>query len=378
MTAFDQWVRGVIGAAPPASEHPAENPVTSAAGNPSDNNTFLDRFGARLARLWVAFPRTEDQKTLMEKLANIGTSGWMGPFAELAAYDFLVRLDPTLRIEVTPTGMVLGEQAGKGRSSLDGMLPMFGDLHVEVKALTDVSARVIASIREQVAVAHPNVLLDFTYPADLGQRDIAGHLRDLVQEISGAILGTKPFVHHQPSGVQVRLHYDRPAVRMAEHDYDPYRQAERWRYAPFEKWHQLVVTAPNLRVMAVHPWFNFINHGDFAGIRQTFFRSLARRVFCDLTKQTEPLSTYVPDAVRWTGTVADAARRLSGILFIVDHTAGREDETLLTPADVMEGYLYENPNTFEPNHAGSIFRHLRDLDESHLIRDYDGFGYDNY
>ena len=83
---YAKWAEGVLGQALPARTW-ADNPIVGAvAGGSGQFTFFVDRFAERLVRLWKALPK--DRTTLLEKVANVGTDGWKGYWAELAAWDF--------------------------------------------------------------------------------------------------------------------------------------------------------------------------------------------------------------------------------------------------------------------------------------------------
>ena len=159
---------------------------------------------------------------------------------------------------------------------------------------------------------------------------------------------------------------------ITEHEYHPYRQAENRHRQLLQKWHQIIDEGSNLRVFVVHPWFNGINAQTFGGSQDVFFRALARRVFCGLTKDASVIDG-APGL-----TVGDVASRLGGILFIVDHSAvARKGEDPSTPEGLMRGFLYQNPNTTQKANAELQFEHLVSQNP-HLFELNDDFEHDNY
>lgn len=363
---YASWIESVVGEVPPARKW-VDNEITGAIGHPT---FFRKTFEQRIKRLWDRYPT--QRKEVLEKIANVGTAGWAGPFAELVAADFFAATGLRVELEPMPGSPVLGERFGKGRSQLDGKLPDLFSLHYEVKILSDVSSEVLASIREDIEGEFDQVWLGFNYSHDLGETTIANARSDLKREIREAILAGKRHTTHAASRVQVSIQPMSSRSMITEHDYHPYRQAENRHRQVLQKWHQLIEEGANLRVFVVHPWFNGINAQTFGGSQDVFFRALARRVFCGLTKDASAMD----DAPGLT--VSDIASRLSGILFIVDHSAvAREGEDPSTPEGLMRGFLHQNPNTTGKANAELQFDQLFSQNP-HLFEVNDDFEHDNY
>ena len=369
--AYAAWVQQLLGVPTPTRKW-ADNPVTGAVGGTSQQFAFfVARFRERLTRLWAALP--SDHEKLLEKIANVGTENWYGYFAELAAWDFFAHLPLGLAIEVAPPGA----QLGATECILDGRLGHLWGLHFDVKALADVTKMVLDRVRARIEADHPDVSLGFSYALDLGQTVVPAAMHGLTSEIQRAIREGRSFVNHDPSRVQVRIHKPRPSVTITEHSFDPYHQARELRLAPLSDARQFVKGAPNLLVYVVHHWFNLTNANNFGGQQHTFFRALARRVFCELTKDSRQLSEVLVDDL--TGvTVQDAARHLSGIVFLVDHTVlGRRKRDPSTLPGVMEAFVYANPNAATSS-DGDLQLDQLVANASRLISVFEKFRFDNY
>jgi hypothetical protein len=181
-------------------------------------------------------------------------------------------------------------------------------LYFDVKAMTDTTRRVLEGVEAIVAVTHPDITLRFEYPNDLGQEDV-GPLRNIIlNEIYEAIGAGTSFRQLSAPGISVRIFSLRPKVTVTSHDYNPYKQAERLRYWTISDAKQLLRDDRNLRVLVVHPWFNLANTSDLNGTQGTFFRALARRLACELTRDERPLGAVMRSALP-NVTVRDAAHK---------------------------------------------------------------------
>lgn len=313
---YATWIRSLVGQEPPYRNW-SQNDIAGAVAGSSEFTFLRDRLGERIVRIWKALP--SQRTVILEKLANIGTADWVGPFSELVAADFFAAVTPRIELEQVPATPVLGERAGRQRSQLDGYLPSSFGLHYEVKALTEVSSAVLERIRSEVEAKFPHIQVFFSFSLVQGTTDIARFREPIVQAIRAAIASGDPGAVHEESGVRIILRSRPIGVVTTTHHYNPYEQAERRHRQLLDKWHQILDSAPNLRVFVTHPWFNIANADDFGGAHEVFFRTLSRRVFCQLTKDASPLSMAVQNAPPGI-TIADVAQRISGILFIVDRT----------------------------------------------------------
>jgi hypothetical protein len=96
-----------------------------------------------------------------------------------------------------------------------------------------------------------------------------------------------------------------------------------------------------------------------------------------LTRSSEPLRHYShkaqPDL-----TVSDAAKRLTGVLFLVDNSVvPNAQRDPATPHSIIDGFLFENPNTLDCS-RGNLDFHRFASDALAFIRVHDDFEHDNY
>jgi hypothetical protein len=368
---YETWVHGVLGKPLPPRKW-FDNPITGAvAGGSGQFTFFVERFRERLLRLWAALPNDHDK--LLEKVANVGTENWYGYFAELTAWDFFADLPLGLEIEVAPPG----PQLGPTRCILDGRLRRTWNLHFDVKALADTTKMVLEGIERQLKADFPGTAFRFSYPLDLGKSAVADVRQDLIDGIRKAIQQGQPHLNHAASRVHVHVYNPPPSVTTTEHSYNPYEQAKELRLSIVSDAKQFIRGDRNVLVLVVHPWFNLTNTNNFGGQQHVFFRALARRAFCELTKDQRPLIDVVGRAPAGV-TVQEAAEHLSGIVFLVDHSVtGRAERDPSKILGVIEGFIYVNPNAAKDS-DGHLQLEQVVANASGLLSVFDDFRHDNY
>jgi len=380
---YRDWAEAIVGSPLPGRQWQRNN-VSGAietAINGGDNFTFFEgRFRERVGRLNTELD-VADRPHLLDGLANIGSTKWFGCFAELAAWDFLSSLPFGLRVEVYPPG----PQLGRNPAVLDGRLPGLHDLHFDVKILNDTTKEILESVEKQVEREHPGVSLSFNYSEDYSDDRIAEGRVPLLKAIENAIAAGERGVRYEPLGLLVHIHRPRPTVVVSETSHEPYRQAEARRYAMLGDAHQLLQDSKNVRVWVVHPWFNPTNAFEFAGSQEVFFRAVSRRVFVELTRDSQALTNVVSAPKCPPGVaVRDVAQRISGMIFLVDYTVAPARDrgadipfNPSTPLGVVEAFVYANPNAL-PTADARYELELLIENAPVLVRQYEDFGRDNY
>jgi hypothetical protein len=104
-------------------------------------------------------------------------------------------------------------------------------------------------------------------------------------------------------------------VSISVHTSDPYRLAEANRYFPFKTAGQFVRNSPFILVFAYAAQFNPTLFLNYASSTDSTLRSLARRIFFQLTNDQTPAVQF-DHKVAPGVTVADAAQLISGLMFI--------------------------------------------------------------
>jgi hypothetical protein len=126
---------------------------------------------------------------------------------------------------------------------------------------------------------------------------------------------------------------------------------------------------PFVLVYVIFPWFNNVIN-DFGDANRRFYRSLARRVFCQYRYSTRPASTY---ASKFSGTQSlwDLSQDIAAIAFL-------EDKSILgntATKSKVHAFWYLNPNARNPI-SESRFDDILSLDLEHERRE--DFAHDNY
>jgi hypothetical protein len=142
----------------------------------------------------------------------------------------------------------------------------------------------------------------------------------------------------------------------------PYRQAEELRYHPFNHAAQFTTQKPFMLIFSYLQRFNPFLHNDRSGVTEKFFRSLARRVFIQLSYDAQPASQYDSKA-RSGVTVGGASVLISSILFI---DLGTE-----------QYHVFFNPRAKNPI-PGGIESFAMNIHPPTALASYDDFAHDNY
>lgn len=305
------------------------------------------------------------------RLRDLAGRSWQGAWAELSAIDVVGADASALAVEV-PINTTLGIRHGVRASYLlDGLVggdPEFG-LPFEVKIWRSRIETQLRRIGDAVIKRDGKPIMP-NYDRSLA----TPHLdQSLVNEIADAIVsaqqsGGATLRHAELPGVDFR--WPGGGVRISEHSYDAYRRAQESELLVLEKAEQLRDDGANLRVYVTHPWIDLESTSYFSQPK-TLFRSLARRVFCRLTRDLRPIENVLPaSALAGKGvTVADVAMRLGGLMFVVDQPSDASGPTSRT-----DRYLYLNPNVRRENSIDIQWEHYVDR----RLTDFDDFAHDNY
>lgn len=374
---FHQIVETIFGAGS-CTLNPAttdSNNVLGALASTSDFHAFRRNFLARLQRLNVAYESHDSRKALLTQVNLVGDPrNWQGAVAELAAYDlfnskrnFLFE-SPKLDVSISPTES-LGQHLGMQDTNLDIHFENF-DVYSDVKVLKDNVAEILDGIRRQVWPDR-KPLVQFEHAMDSGyelvQTKRAAILRTLTDAVSD---GKKPLqidCSADVPGLVVRLDWSR-GLLITESSYSPFRHAEELHKLPFLHAKKFVTTRPFFLTFVVFPWFNNIIT-DFRNSNTIFYRSLARRAFCQYQTDGTPFRAWNP---RYAGpeTVSEVAKHLGGIYFVEDHSIEGDDPDKTN----AKGFYYENPNAARRPGESLMDAYLHEV----TTGDYDNFRHDNY
>jgi hypothetical protein len=387
MQSFQNFIDSIFGAGKIALEVISEltnNVVGAVARYESDGEyaVFVDNLRERLTRLNTKFSGDESKiQNVYDKVRNLVTNNWEGYYCELAAYDFFsIFTEIEMEISVPSSETMASNLPKRVGSSFDGLLSEYNNIKFEVKALQDKNKEIVNGIIRQVRKRNDVGEIVANYPHDMDYQVMTGNRKTIV---AGLELAVQTRAHrYRPENIEYLsfdISYQRLGITFSEHTYNPYRQAEQSRFYVLNHFDQLLLSEPNLIVYVIHPWLNLVNSSfELEGY---FFRSLARRIFCELTKIQDPVGNVMP--LKWTGVsvpVADVARRISGILFIIDSNVIEVNPQSQIDRDLfMGGRFYTNPNVSAENKGDLWMSQLAtDMQRARLLVDYDDFIHDNY
>jgi hypothetical protein len=240
-----------------------------------------------------------------------------GSFCELGAYDWLDRHDMRFAAQVTLTGQ---EVLNPNGCTIDGHFAA-RDGYFDIKGMG-----FQAYVADQFRAALAKRLgggLDVTIDGsmDVSVKDIEAFAFSRLSALCGALAGGG-IENIRELGWTIRAAPPQ-AVTMSVQTEDSYRLAEENRYFPFKTASQFTRNAPFLLVFAYAAQFNHSLFLNFAGSTEITLRSISRRAFLQLTSDTTPAGQF-DDQIASGVTVGDAARLLSGLLFInLDNDEGR-------------------------------------------------------
>lgn len=292
---------------------------------------FKKNFRKRLVRLRKRFEGTPSYLALLEQVKQIADpKNWEGAYAELAAYDVMwndyvmtpLELDKTLLV----TDSYAGEMGYKATNE-DGYVSDYG-LYFDVKILADTVGTILKGvIDEAIKNSAQTVRCDILpeYPYDDDDEDYGGANRNLLLTELTVFLkahnteasGKRTFC----SKVIPRLSYHilwGGGINTAMHEYNPYRHAEETRHLVFKRYTKKIMKNEMfVLVLVKFPWYNNVM-SSFIDADHVYYRSLARRTFCEYLNNNTPMSSVVP---KFTGgeTVDEVSRHLAGIVFIDDN-----------------------------------------------------------
>ena len=349
-------------------------PIIGALSNTTGVTRFQMNFVARLNRLKDAYKGHPSRNSLLTQVNEIGNpKNWQGAAAELAAIDFFCSdqdwLPESPRLDVKiPASKSVAYKFGMKEANIDVHFKHF-DVYTDVKVLKDNVTEVIEGIFQEIwKDRRPMVLVE--YPRDVSADDVIGHRVALLDHLRTELTACKkPEIVDCASivnGLIIRLGW-KGGVLTAESTYSPYKHAKELHRLPMQHAKKIVLSQPFFLTFVVFPWFNNVIT-DFCGENRIFYRSLARRTFCQYSSDSTLFSTLFN---KYTGTerVHEVMEELGGILFLEDECISNNSSD-----STVKAYYYENPNAKRPV--------MTDIMQDYLFGcvrgDIDDFRYDNY
>ena len=150
-------------------------------------------------------------------------------------------------------------------------------------------------------------------------------------------------------------------------EYNPYRDAEQKKHLILKRNTQrFLKNEMYVHVMVRMKWYRGLNSFDFTEPDGVFYRSLARRTFCEHINDGVLMKSVV-QGYKGNETVDEVSRRLAGLIFIDDDIE----------KDSYSCYVIMNPNAI--NSYGTSADYLRELVKKGDKKGvYDDLRYDNY
>ncbi len=231
-----------------------------------------------------------------------------GSFCELGAYDWLDRHDMRFAAQVTLTGQEVLNPYG---CTIDGRFAA-RDGYFDIKGL-GFQAYVADQFRVTLAKQLSGLDVTIDGSMDVSVKDIetfafsrlpmlrvalAGGGIENIRELNWTIRAAPP-----------------QTITTSVQTIDAYQLAEKNRYYPFKTAGQFARNAPFVLIFAYAAQFNHSLSLNFGNSTTVTLRSMARRAFFQLTSDTTPAIQF-DDQLDSGVTVGDAARLLSGLMFI--------------------------------------------------------------
>lgn len=302
------------------------------------------------ALLMMQASTEQDASTL---LTDIICRDTYGKFAELAAYDWLMRcrLKITTQIKMAPSDIL-----GANDAIIDGLVDHCG-FYFDAKAF-GFHGHLAKRLKERLESELPGESVSLEESWDLSI-DLFSRLIKDARNIAHE-LKTKRFKQIGPLRIQARA----PApVNVSSRIISPYLLAKENASYPFRSANQFTRNAPFILIFVIHPWFNDgAIFSNFAGNDVAFARAFARRAFMQFTHDPGPLNA-VCNEVGSDVTFSEAARLLSAIIFINAWPSGHKLDH-----EIMPSAVYLNPRASHP--LGYRVDLFRSINPNILIEDF--------
>lgn len=356
------------------------NNVIGALSDDSNFETFNTYFIDRLKRIHNEYP-TEEILTKMKSVAN---NSWEGAYSELAVYDWIlsqkrfgkIPLEFDIRMDSSES---FAGGFGKPDFDTDGYIP--NTLFFDVKALVSNESKFLDNVIDKANAINPLISYSFydvqsakfIESSSTGQN---GLFKDLLSELNGYLSKNtnQSYESKFVKGLNIDIVYGKHSTAIST--LNPYYSAMMDAQKIFRYATKFTKSTPFVLFVVWFPWFNR-EISSFCDFNKTYYRSLARRVFCQYI-DSDLLFKNVVNEYTGSETIYDVTKKLSAIIFLEDHSIQYEinDETYknVDCESKIGAYVYLNPNADNP-----IKKHVKKYRS--LISgvcDYDDFEFDNY
>lgn len=327
------------------NEAPRNN-ITGTLQHIGEYKEFKANLTSRLRRLKAHFEKTPSYPALLTKVAEVASArNWAGAYAELVAYDIMWNDGLTGGIELNKsmpkTASYAGEM-GYQETNEDGFIPELG-IYFDVKILASPVDSILHGITEealkksaQIQTCH--ILCEYPLDDDVGNYQatrpkLLKELLAYLNQCNTLTSGQSTLCSQVIPGLVYKILWG-GGVNSAMGAYSPYRHAEETRHLVFQRYTKKLLKAdPFFLVLVNFPWYNG-RVNSFIDADQVYYRSLARRTFCEYKNLDVPMRTVEP-SYHGTETVYEVSRHLTGIIFLNDNSI---------TGDSYECFAYMNPN----------------------------------
>ncbi|MCL2185396.1 MAG: hypothetical protein FWB86_06045 [Treponema sp.] len=359
-------------------------------------HVFRENFIERLKRLYVYYekkPEVIDE--ILTTLKNIGIKKgykWSGGYSELVALDYWIQYNNLLNIDFQIKDKKdlydhsIAKLIGQRELDLDMALDFSSfRVYMDVKSFlpthVELSDRIFEILKSKTNRNNFLINVDEIYDVDylelnsgLKQEIKSGYL---VNELVKCIDSNETYFNYKlKSGrdLKIRIAYSgkgKGAMLSTTRIIDPYRLAMDYKYKVLDYYNKFIFNDAFFLVFVINPWFNN-EITEFYNNNETFYRSLARRVFIELVNDNQNMDKFNDEFTGKSIRVCDIVSLISGIVFI-------EDKSItLKGNDVYKVYFYTNPNAKNKRVKRFDFDILR---WSHLAKQpsiVEDFEFDNY
>lgn len=312
------------------------------------------------------------KKIILEDIKKLFFNNWDGAYSELIAYDLLnLIFDNPCKIQINDIKKehTLAKYCNDAEvSDIDGYLED-AICFFEIKTLRSRLYELINKLKSELESHSINdcFIIQSDYPLSLEITSDKSYSA-LKKEILNAKRNKERSLASKTiRGLFFRFYYERQPVLIESHNCETnYQMAERLERLPLNQYKQYV-DGQFIKAYVC----NGLNLNNNLICNEEFFRALARRVFCRLTK--------VEDVFDDNSDLSTAfiAKHLSGLLFIVDLSANIQKK-IDNPKDLYEVYLYSNPNAEFANKLIGFRNFQFNLNMKNIKNTCDDFEYDNY
>lgn len=364
--------------------------------NSEDNLVFKTNYIERLKRIYEYYkgdPNTiKNIVTTAKTIALEKGYKWSGPYSELITLDYWIQYDNIRNIKYIHKDNVnifpdsIAKQIGLTEIDLDLSLDLSRTkIYLDVKSLIPTHLELVDQIFDKLnKLTGTNdylIGIDDLFEIDYLQtkKDYVYELQSgtLVAELQNCIKQKVTYLEHilqSGNKAKFRITYksqETNTVLTTMRSMCPYRLARDYKYKLLDYYNKLLMNEPSFITLVANPWFNKeIN--DFNGFNEVFYRALSRRVFMELTKNTDDMGIYYSELRGKNIKICDIAKLITGIIFIDDNSI------LKTGKDIYKIYVFTNPNSTNKNFSKFDFDILawsRFAQQPSII---DDFKYDNY